>query len=94
MKEKNANAPRLEQCKNRSEDFAAIPVRFTKCALQSNGEKNRADGKKQKIRPWKIASDRKLNEEDVAEKSEDRENETDPKRRIPTAFHRGLLTDA
>ena len=93
MKEKNANAPKLSSAKIDPKIFAAIPVRFTERALQSNGEKNRAEGKEQKIRPRKIASDRKLNEEDVAEKSEDRENEPDPKRRIPTAFHRDLLTD-
>ena len=58
-----------QRSQNRSEDFAAINLRFAKCPEQTQHEKNSAGSKQQEIRPRKITGDWELRKECVAEKT-------------------------
>src|SRR5439155_3078591 len=72
---------------NRSQDFTAINSRFAERPKQSQHEKNSAGSKQQEIRPRKITGDWELRKECVAEKTSEREKESDPDRPIPASFH-------
>src|SRR5262249_44379634 len=72
---------------NRTKDFAAIQLGSAECAKQTDHQQSRSNCERQKIRPRKIARDRKLREKFETDKSADGHDEAAPKRPFPFAFH-------
>jgi hypothetical protein len=63
---------------DRTENFAAIKVWFSKRAHETEAEQNSAHTKKQQVRPRKISRDRILDKEFVTKEPDEDENESNP----------------
>src|SRR6516164_4392096 len=75
------------RCEDRSENPSAINLRPAKRTEQAEEQQRRANAKEQKIRPRKIARDRKPGEELIREQPGDCDNKADPDRPVPFSFH-------
>ena len=52
-------------CEDRAENFPAVKLRPAERAKQTDNQQHDTNSKEQKIRPWKIARDWKLDEKSI-----------------------------
>src|SRR5215475_9178226 len=79
------------RCEDRSETLAAINLRPPERAEQTENQQRTANPKEQKIRPRKIARDRKPGKELIGKQPGDYDHKADPDRPVPFSFHRALV---
>src|SRR5207248_11761236 len=84
---KEGEEEKSDRGEDRTENLAAINLRSSKCAEQTEEQQRSANAEEQKIRPWKIPRDRKLREKFVTEQTADRDNEADPEWPVPVPLH-------